>query len=116
MVELSIPLPRDTFQVISDCGIPVLGKTGKWTVKHLTDWNRAIGDDWYFRIAHRFGDFCYVGNGSLVLWLTVKPPLQEFVRSNGTLTANYAHRGFAVEVCFVKGLGNKLDLATFAIL
>lgn len=37
LVELSVSLPKDTFKVVSDCGVAVLGKSGKWTLRNHAD-------------------------------------------------------------------------------
>lgn len=69
-MELNIPLSRDSFKVITDCGIQVLSKSDKWTLQELTDLNDVIGKKWYFRIVNKFSNFNYVKSGSFVYWLT----------------------------------------------
>lgn len=113
LVELSIPLPRDTFKVMTDCGVQISSKPGKWTLHELTDLNEVIGKDWYYRIVNRFSDFSYVKKGSFTYWLAERPPLHEYNFSDSGLSSKFTHRGFALKVKFVRGIGNKFDFESY---
>ncbi|KAJ8019297.1 hypothetical protein HOLleu_42178 [Holothuria leucospilota] len=113
LVELSIPLPRDTFKVMTDCGVQISSKPGKWTLHELTDLNEVIGKDWYYRIVNRFSDFSYVKKGSFTYWPAERPPLHEYNFSDSGLSSKFTHRGFALKVKFVRGIGNKFDFESY---
>ena len=77
------------------------------TVRGVTNF---LGADWHYRIVNKAGDFAYVLEDTLQLWLRERRCLEEFIKVGDSFVKKPVHRGHLLSFRFVKNRGNKHEL------
>ena len=77
------------------------------TVRGVTNF---LGGDWHYRIVNKAGDFAYVLEDTLQLWLREQRCLEEFIKEGDSFVKKPVHRGHLLSFRFVKNRRNKYEL------
>ena len=113
-VTLHIPIQMETFnsfvQVISGNAVNLRNKE-----VFKADWASVatfLGPDWFFCIVNVVGDFAYVVESPIQIWIYERRCLEQFSVNPETkhTEKQLLHRGHLVVFRFVKDRGNKFEL------
>ena len=105
-VTLQIPVQRENFDAFVKDIKGELNETKgvrKIFRAPLSAWSNVLGEDWWWRVGNEAGDFTYVEEETLQLWITERQPFVEYTRD---LKKRLVHRGYNCVVRYVKRTGN----------
>ena len=107
-VEIRIPIQKDIFNNIRHLGVKVhcSSRATKYRPESLENF---LDFDWWFRINNKNGDFAYVKKTTARFWMFQRRPLATFSK---TLKPVMIDRGHMFVFSFVKGIGNRHDIAS----
>lgn len=109
-VTIKVPVQRETFGLLTkNIGALPFQTSGSRIVYRLDrdQLGKALGNNWWHRIGNEAGDFAYVNDDTLQLWLTERSCLVEYTPD---LQKKSVHRGFFCTLRFVKQTANNNEL------
>ena len=109
-ITVKVPVQKETFLLLlSKLEVHSLRTVGARETFRLdrSSLSGILGNDWWFRVCNEAGDFAYVDNSTLQLWLTERQCLQEFTRD---LKKKLTYRGYVCSLRFVKQTSSSSEL------
>ena len=106
-VTVKVPAPKATIlRFFRECQLVKSQRRGGHDIYRGSTGNVALvlGEDWYYRICNANGDFAFVVEETLQFWLEERRVLTEFTKQSDQ---TFVHRGFMINIRFVKDLGNR---------
>ena len=109
-ITVKTTVQRETYeQFINALQLKKWKTTGKKTIYRgsVAAFVPAFGKDWWYRICSQVGDFAYIVDNTIQLWLLERDCLTEYTVD---LERRIAHRGYVASLRFVKQYGNSTDM------
>ena len=113
-ITLHFPIQRETFETFIHAigAIEDNSKAGRvlFRATHASV-AELLGPDWWYRLVNAAGDFAYLEEDTIQIWLHERRCLEEFVLTEQkTLEKRLLHRGYLLAFRFVKLTGNRHEL------
>lgn len=108
---MKVQIQVETFQLFLEPIQPVqttsTSTIQKYRLPSLAQANQLLGENWWYRILNKYGEFSHIVPGTFHVWLYERAPLTEFTTESEPIQI---YRGYDLTVRFVKDNKTHSDL------
>ena len=108
-VRIELPTQSDAYEnVFGKVGTGTRSKRGR-LMKEVrnAEMKSILGAKWNVRVKNVNGDFYFVTEGTVKLWITDRTPIKDFICIGGTFFQYLYEQDPLLVLIFVRGRGNK---------